>query len=65
MEVSALTQHAVEEGAPEEPTIRDVFSAISTCNITLETLNLHMGGLKEDMAHIRMINERFNVAEAS
>lgn len=49
------------------PTMRDIFSAVSTCNATLTTLNLHVGELKTDMAHVRQdlhnINERVQAAE--
>lgn len=39
--------------ADSEPTIRDIFSAVSSCNANLVTLNLHMGDLKEEMVHVR------------
>lgn len=44
--------NAAQEGIDPEPTLRDVLSAVSTCNATLHTLNLHMGGLKENMAQV-------------
>lgn len=62
LEASAGPTHNVDDTAQEEPTLKDVFSAISVCNATLQTLNLHIGGLKEEMVHvrqeIRQINDR-------
>lgn len=66
-EVCLPDLHTMGEEAGAEPTIRDVFSAISACNTTLTTLNLHMGGLKTDMTHVRQdlqkMNERMVAAE--
>lgn len=47
LEASAGPTHNVDDTAQEEPTLKDVFSAISVCNATLQTLNLHIGGLKK------------------
>lgn len=59
--------HVGEEGATAEPTIKDVFLAISTCNTTLNSLNLHVSSLKADMAFVRQdmqqIKERVKEAE--
>lgn len=50
-----------------EPTIGDVFSAISACNSTLSTLTSHISDLRSDMSLIRhdlqSINERVKGAE--
>lgn len=54
--------HTMEDNAGTEPTIRDFFSAISTCSATLTNLNMHMGEFKADRAYVRQnlqkINER-------
>lgn len=67
LEASAGPTHNVDDTAQEQPTLKDVFSAISVCNATLQTLNLHIGGLKEEMVHvrqeIRQINDRVKEAE--
>lgn len=53
--------------ATPEPTIRDIFAAVSTCNASLDTLNHHMGDLKSDMVHVRQdlkkITDRVREAE--
>lgn len=50
-----------------EPTIRDIFSAVTSCNASLAALTQHMGDLKNDMGHVRQdlrkINERVKEAE--
>lgn len=58
--------HEAEAGG-SEPTIRDIFAAISSCNANLVTLNLHMGDLKDEMLHVRQdlhkMNDRVKAAE--
>lgn len=55
------------EDAGPEPTIKDIFAAISSCNANLMTLNIHMGDLKSDMAHVRRdlqaMSDRVKAAE--
>lgn len=57
---------SMEEDAQDEPTLRDGLSAVSVCNAALQTLDLHRGGLEEDMVHVRQdirkINERVKAA---
>lgn len=53
----------MEKDTDTEPTIRDVFSAVSACNATLQTLYLYMGGLKEDMAHVRLDIRNINAED--
>lgn len=66
-EVCSPVPQRSEDNVSTVPTISDVFSAISSCNTSLATMTLHMGGLKADMALIRndlqKINDRVEAAE--
>lgn len=57
----------MSEDPPTEPTMRDVYSAISACNTTLASLHVHIGDLKADMSYVRKdmqaINERVKATE--
>lgn len=58
---------AISVSPPAEPTMRDVYAAISTCNSTLASLHVHIGDLKHDMSYVRKdlqaINERVKATE--
>lgn len=65
-DITSMSFQSVEE-PQDEPTLRDIMSVVSTCNISLQTLNEHMGNLKEDMDRVRQdvlqMNERVKAVE--
>lgn len=48
-----MHQATLQATPDAEPTMRDVYAAISSCNATLASLNAHIGDLKHDMSYVR------------